>query len=240
MKTIRKVLIFSTTIALLFCVLLILIFSINKPITINSRDYIYNLFKEKFSLNKLKIPENYSKNDKNNNGISDPLDLVNSARKEVLNKTPYKSEYYIGGYPPSTEGVCTDVIWRAFKGININLKDLVDKDIRENTSLYPRVQEKPDPNIDFRRVPNLNVFFKRYAINLTTEIHAYDKENLSKWQPGDIVVILEPYEHIGIISDKRTADGVPYFIHSTTPKASEVSHLNLWNIKLTAHYRWKY
>lgn len=36
----------------------------------------------------------------------------------------------------------------------------IDADIAENTGLYPRAQGTPDPNIDFRRVPNLRVFFE--------------------------------------------------------------------------------
>lgn len=27
----------------------------------------------------------------------------------------------LGGYPPDGEGVCTDVIWRGVKGINVSL-----------------------------------------------------------------------------------------------------------------------
>ena len=34
--------------------------------------------------------------------------------------------------PPDTEGVCTDVIWRAFKNAGYSLKDMVDEDIKNN------------------------------------------------------------------------------------------------------------
>ena len=43
------------------------------------------------------------------------------------------------------------------------IKAMIDADIAQNTALYPRVQGTPDPNIDFRRVPNLNAFFARHA-----------------------------------------------------------------------------
>lgn len=188
-----------------------------------------------------KIPEEYSKEDKNKNGIPDPIDMVKAARKEVENETVYVSNYYTGGYPPDSEGVCTDVIWRAFNGMNVNLKKLIDEDIKNNTSLYPRVNGKPDPNIDFRRVPNQDVFLNRHAVSLTTEIKPWDVENLKQWQPGDIIVIIKPYEHVGIISDKRDSDGVPYLIHNSTPHAKEVKLSWITDsTPLKAHYRWKY
>lgn len=220
--------------------LLSIVYFIDTSYTIRARYFLNNLIKQGIYLKKLKVPEEYSKTDKNKNGIADPIDIVDEARKEVQKKTPYKSAYYVGGYPPDSEGVCTDVIWRAFKGIGVDLKALVDKDIKENTKLYYRVNNKPDPNIDFRRVPNLDVFFQRYAESITTELKPGDVENLKQWQPGDIVVILEPFEHIGIISDKRTKDGVPYLLHNTRPKASEMAHFNLWGCKIKGHYRWKY
>lgn len=189
---------------------------------------------------KVNVPNDFSKVDKNSNGVADPIDVVNEARKEVEKKTPYKDGYFANGYPPDTEGVCTDVIWRAFNGINVNIKGLLDSDIMKNTSQYWRVEQKPDPNIDFRRVPNLDVFLKRFATSLTKEIKPGDIENLRQWQPGDIVVILKPYQHIGIISDKRTRDGIPYIIHNTYPHAVESSHFNLWNCEISGHYRWKY
>lgn len=100
---------------------------------------------------KVVVPSDYSQADLNQNGIAEPLDMVLTARKEVEQRTPYKSAYYAGGYPPDGEGVCTDVIWRGFQGADVTIKDLIDQDIAENTDLYSRVQGKPDPNIDFRR-----------------------------------------------------------------------------------------
>lgn len=62
-----------------------------------------------------------------------------------------------------------------------NLQILVDQDIRENPQSYQ--VEHPDKNIDFRRVRNLNVYFKRHALSLTLDIY-----DLDKWQGGDIVI----------------------------------------------------
>jgi uncharacterized protein YijF (DUF1287 family) len=188
----------------------------------------------------VQVPESYSLIDSNANSIADPIDIVNSARKEVEKRTLYKSAYYDGGYPPDDEGVCTDVIWRGLKGADIMLKDFMDLDIKKHSDLYPRVNGKPDPNIDFRRVPNQDVYFKRYTQSLTTDLIPGDVKNLEQWQPGDIVVFLEKgFHHTGIVSDKRDKDGTPYFIHNFRPFAAEVK-LSSFKTPIAGHYRWKY
>lgn len=188
----------------------------------------------------IKVPEEYSRVDKNNNGTADCLDIVFAARKEAEYKTEYKDAYYLGGYPPDSEGVCTDVIWRGFKGMGVDFKALVDKDIKNNVSAYPRVNGKPDTNIDFRRVRNLDVFFKRNALSLTNELKPFDIENLKNWQPGDIVVLMKPFEHIAVVSDKRAKNGVPLVIHNTSPHAVESASLAYWAPYIYGHYRWRY
>ncbi|MEA4901073.1 MAG: DUF1287 domain-containing protein [Desulfitobacterium sp.] len=175
--------------------------------------------------------------DKDGDGLDDLRDIVAGAKAEVSRKPQYRSAYYQGGNPPETEGVCTDVVWRAFRDSGYNLKDMVDKDIRENISKYPRVEGKPDPNIDYRRVPNLQVFFSRHGLELTKEIRPGDVENLYMWQPGDIVTFGTPHEHIAIISDKRRPDGVPYLLHNAGPTASETDQLQSWPSPITGHYR---
>lgn len=194
---------------------------------------------DELPINKVEVPDESSKVDKNGNGIPDPIDIVNTARKEAEQKTTYIDAYYTGGYPPEGEGVCTDVIWRGFKGIDVSVKDLIDKDIKQHMAEYKAVNGKPDPNIDFRRVLNQDVFFKRNCINLTTEFKEDDINNLKEWQPGDIIVFIEGYEHIAIISDKRDEDGIPYVIHNSHPCASEVK-LSWFHNPIHGHYRWKY
>jgi uncharacterized protein len=185
------------------------------------------------------IPHDYVQIDRNNNGIPDPIDIVNAARKEVEQRTKYESNYYAGGYPPDYEGVCTDVIWRGLFGIGINLKELMDEDILQNTELYPRVNGQPEPNIDFRRVPNQYVFFERYTEILTTDVIPGDIENLQQWQPGDIVVWLDGFHHVAIISDRRAKDGTPYIIHNNPPFAAEIK-LKSIQTPIAGHYRWNY
>ena len=176
----------------------------------------------------------YSKTDYNENGIDDYTDIMLGARIDAQNKPTYKSAYYAGGYPPDNEGVCTDVIWRAFKNAGYSLKDMVDEDIKENTDQYPRVNGTPDPNIDFRRVPNLKVFFDRNAKSLTLDL-----SKIEEWQPGDIVTF--GTSHIGIISDKRNEDGIPYLIHNAGQKNREDNTLSICNKidPISGHYRFE-
>lgn len=198
----------------------------------------YQIPKMKYLFKKpLKVEKVYVNSDKDNDGKLDLEDIVEGARLDAKNKPTYKSAYYQGGYPPSTEGVCTDVVWRAFKNAGYNLKDMVDKDIENNLKAYPRVEEKPDPNIDFRRVPNLHVFFTRHAESLTLELKPGDAINLSKWQGGDIITFDNP-QHIAIVSDKRRKDGVPFIIHNSSPYTAEADVLDYWYPKIIGHFRY--
>lgn len=185
----------------------------------------------------VKVPRVLSNHDQDNDGIDDLEDIVLGARAEVERGPVYKSAYYRGGYPPKTEGVCTDVIWRAFKDAGYDLKKMVDRDIAANVKAYPRVGGRPDPHIDFRRVPNLTSFFSRHAQSLPIEIKPGNIENLAMWQGGDIVVFGKPYPHIGIISDKRRPDGVPLLIHNGGPRPDENDYLLSWPSPITHHFR---
>lgn len=177
-----------------------------------------------------------SKNDYDNDGVDDYTDIMLGARMDAINKPKYKSVYYAGGYPPDDEGVCSDVIWRAFKNAGYNLKDMIDLDIKNNTNDYPGLDKVPDPNIDFRRVRNLKVFFDKYATSLTL-----DPYNIAAWQPGDIVIFGTSYNHIGIISDKLNKKGIPYLIHNASQYNREEDALEAWYKKsgITGHYRYE-
>lgn len=125
-------------------------------------------------------------------------------------------------------GVCSDVVWRAFKNAGYDLKDMVDSDIKKNPDKYTNVK-KPDSNIDFRRVKNLKVFFENNALKLTT-----DKTKIKEWQPGDIVIFGNA-SHIGIISDKRDYKGYTYVLHHNTNGDFEEDYLS--HATPTGHYR---
>ncbi len=211
--------------------LIVVIFAIITVLTIASI-FLYYKYKKVYYAEEFGIERVYSNKDKNGNGIDDYTDILLGARKDAENKPTYRSVYYKGGYPPDNEGVCTDVVWRAFKNAGYPLKDMVDEDIAINVKDYPAVNGKPDPNIDFRRVRNLKVYFEKTCIKLTN-----DPTDIAEWQAGDIVVFGS--SHIGIISDKRNKDGITYLIHNASQPLREEDTLILWNNMepITGHYR---
>ena len=219
MKIIKKILL---AIVIIFIVLTLLITVL----------LIYQKNKKVYYAKDFNIETVISKTDYDNDGIDDYTDILQGAKLEVENKPTYKSAYYSGGYPPENEGVCTDVIWRALKNAGYSLKDMVDEDIKNNVDEYQRVDGKPDTNIDFRRVPNLKVYFERNQIILTTDL-----SKIAEWQPGDIVVFGS--SHIGIISDKRNKKGIPYLLHNGGQPLREEDILELYNQynPITGHYR---
>ena len=145
--------------------------------------------------------------DKDNDGIDDQTDILNNVREYIKTKPKYKSKYYGTGYPDDEYGVCTDVVANGLKGAGYDLMELVNEDINNNREKYNI--KTVDKNIDFRRAENLNIYFKNNIISLTTEL-----SKIQEWQGGDIIVFKN---HIGIISDKRNKNGVPYLIHHMSP-----------------------
>ena len=169
-----------------------------------------------------------SSTDYNKNGTNDYTDILLGARKDAENHPTYNGNYYDGGYPPDNIGVCTDVVWRAFKNAGYSLRDMVNRDIINRREAYPQIEVR-DNNIDFRRVSNLQTFFEEYAQKLTT-----DTNEIAQWQPGDIV-IFNGGKHIGIVSDKRNSKGQPYIIHNGGQPNREEDYFK--RAEVYAHYR---
>lgn len=169
-----------------------------------------------------------SSNDQDKDGIDDQTDMLEGALHYIRTRPKYKSKYYETGYPDDGYGVCTDVVANACFASGYDLMKLVQEDIAAHPDEYDL--EEPDPNIDFRRVKNLKVFFKNTAVSLTTDIY-----DIEQWQGGDIVIF---EGHIGIVSDRRNENGVPYVIHHNDP--AQVSYeqdiLEKRN-DLVAHFR---
>ena len=170
--------------------------------------YFFNIIPHKqYSNSYFNINTYISNVDKDNDGIDDQTDILNSVREYLKTKPKYKSKYYASGYPDDEYGVCTDVVAWGLKGAGYDLMELVNEDInrkRENYNI-----KTVDKNIDFRRAENLNIYFKNNSIVLTTEL-----SKIQEWQGGDIIVFKN---HIGIISDKRNKKGIPYLIHHMSP-----------------------
>lgn len=149
---------------------------------------------------------------------------------------------YPGGDLDPRSGVCTDLIVRAFREAGFDLQKLVHEDAKKNFSSYPYAiwgMTRPDPNIDHRRVPMLDAFFKRHAQTLTIGTGA---DAIEEWKAGDIVVWdlggTGKLDHIGIVSDQRLKDGNRPLVIDNFPQPGHVAIgdiLTQWTIR--AHYR---
>ena len=166
--------------------------------------------------------------------------IVEAARKQVGVTLSYEPAYVVLDYPcgdvPRESGVCTDVIIRALRdGLAKDLQKLVHEDMKGSFSAYPQNWglSRPDKNIDHRRVPNLQAFFKRRGCSLPVTKDAAD------YQPGDLVTCTVPpnLPHVMIVSDKKSGDGIPLVIHNIGRGAQEENRL--FDFPLTGHYRWK-
>ena len=170
--------------------------------------YIFNVIPHKDYANEdFNIEKYISSVDKDEDGIDDQTDILQNVREYIETKPKYKSKYYNTGYPDDEFGVCTDVVAQGLKGAGYDLMELVNEDVINHKSDYNI--EKPDKNIDFRRVKNLKVYFKNNHIALTTDL-----SKIEEWQGGDIIIFKD---HVGVISDKRNKNGVPFLIHHANP-----------------------
>ena len=155
--------------------------------------------------------------DKDGDGVDDQSDILESALEYIQTKPKYESRYYIGGSPDD--------------GYGYDLQKLVAEDIMEHKGDYDI--KVADSNIDYRRVRNLQVYFKNNTKSLSTDI-----SNIEEWQGGDIVIFKK---HIGIVSDRRDKNGVPYIIHhgSKIQRAYEQNYLKSKADEIVGHYRWE-
>lgn len=210
----------------------LIISSIILIITILLTIYILYMFNyiphKKYSNADFGIETYISLIDKDEDGIDDQTDILNNVRNYIETKPKYKSKYYATGYPNDEFGVCTDVVAFGLKDAGYDLMTLVNEDVKNNRDRYNI--EIVDKNIDFRRVNNLKIYFENNAIALTTDI-----SKIKEWQGGDIVIFTK---HIGIISDKRNKNGVPFVIHHANPyqKYYEEDILE-WRNDIVGHYR---
>lgn len=168
-----------------------------------------------------------------------PEEIVKAARSQIGVTTGYDPAYrriaYPGGDVPKQSGVCSDVVIRALRPLGIDLQKEVHEDMVHHFSKYPQKWglAKPDANIDHRRVPNLMTYFQRRGYGLATSKTADD------YKPGDIVAwdLGKGLTHIGIVSDRKTAQGIPQLIHNIGQGAIEADIL--FEYKIIGHYRLK-
>lgn len=169
---------------------------------------------------------------------SEPSRLTAAARDQVGVTLTYDPAYaklaFPGGDVPRDRGVCTDVVIRALRDAwGIDLQLAVNRDMKADFTAYPALWglTKTDRNIDHRRVPNLATLFARIGAEVPLD------EGPTPYLPGDIVTWKLPgnLDHIGIVSDRRAADGTPLVLHNIGRGAQEEDILFAY--PMTHHYR---
>jgi len=166
--------------------------------------------------------------------------LSNSAMMLTKDHVVYDPSYFVIKYPngdiPAGKGVCSDVVIRAYRNLGIDLQKEVHEDMIKNFSKYPKKWglKHPDTNIDHRRVPNLQVFFSRFGKVKTIS------DNPEDYVPGDIVTwdLPKNLTHIGIVVNKKSADGKRYMIVHNIG-AGQVVEDCLFSFKITGHYQYQ-
>jgi uncharacterized protein YijF (DUF1287 family) len=167
--------------------------------------------------------------------------LAAAAMERLRHAVTYDPGYvaiaYPGGDVPASSGVCSDEIIRIYRTVGVDLQKEVHEDILRNFSAYPIKsrwgKDRPDPNIDHRRVLNLMVFFRRKGEDLPMTSRAQD------YLPGDLVTwdLGNGAVHIGMVVDQRAPlTGRYMIVHNigAGPKMEDV----LFDWKITGHYRY--
>ena len=164
--------------------------------------------------------------------------LVAAAVAQTRSKVTYDGSYrriaYPGGDLPETIGVCTDVIIRAYRAVGVDLQVKVHEDMTRAFSSYPKMWglRRPDPNIDHRRVPNLQAFLRRAgaALPVSRDGAAYQAGDLVTW------MLAGNLPHIGIVMGQRSPTGAPLIVHNIG-RGPEIEDI-LFSHPITGHYRY--
>lgn len=164
--------------------------------------------------------------------------LVAAAISQTASRVEYDGSYRRIGYPggdvPANVGVCTDVVVRAYRSIGVDLQVKVHEDMRRAFRSYPHLwgMARPDPNIDHRRVPNLQTLFQRSGAQLAVS------RDPRVYRAGDIVTWMLPgnLPHIGIVTDRKSPAGIPLVVHNIG-RGPEVEDM-LFAYPITGHYRY--
>ncbi len=164
--------------------------------------------------------------------------LVQAAMQRTQQVVRYDPAYvklaYPGGDVPAGTGVCTDEVIRSYRELGFDLQKLVHEDMKRAFSAYPKHWglSRPDTNIDHRRVPNLQTFFKRQgAMQALTQVEA-------DYRPGDLITctVAGRLPHIAIVVPAPDGGSRPWIVHNigSGPKCED----RLFEFPLTGHYRW--
>ena len=166
--------------------------------------------------------------------------LIQAAVAQTVAPVTYDGSYrriaYPGGDVPASIGVCTDLIVRAYRAVGVDLQVRVHEDMTAAFSSYPQLWGLPraDPNIDHRRVPNLQTYFRRRGARLPISRDADD------YLPGDLVTWTLPgnLPHIGLVTDQRSPGAERWLIVHNIGRGPELEDM-LFAYPISGHYRYR-
>jgi uncharacterized protein YijF (DUF1287 family) len=175
--------------------------------------------------------------------LPDDHSFATNLAKAALDRTHHSVSYrggylpldYPNGDVPADIGVCTDEIIRTLRLLGVDLQKLVHEDMMASFSTYPQKwgASSPDRNIDHRRVPNLETFFKRQGMTLPSSADPAD------YLPADIVTYASGrhFTHIAIIVPAPDGSRVPWIIHNSGqgPQCEN----RLFDYPITGHFRFQ-
>ncbi len=171
--------------------------------------------------------------------------LIAAARRQIGVTTGYDPAYrklaYPGGDLPRETGVCADVIVRGARdAFGLDLQRLVHEDMTAAFSAYPKKWglPHPDANIDHRRVPNLETYWRRSGAEVWRgRSILWGSGFPGPLQPGDILTWRLPGggSHVGLVSQTGLLTRV---IHNIGGGAQEVPLLELAAFSPYGLYRW--
>ncbi len=168
-------------------------------------------------------------------GFSDRLSdaALELIKQEVTYDPAYFSINYPNGDIPADKGVCTDVIIRSYRLLDIDLQKEVHEDMLSNFDEYPNIWglTETDKNIDHRRVPNLMIFFSRHG-----KVKPISKQP-DDYSPGDIVCwdLGNGTTHIGIVVNKKSNDGERFLIVHNIGGGQVIADC-LFDFQIIGHY----
>ncbi|MGD2131500.1 MAG: DUF1287 domain-containing protein [Maricaulaceae bacterium] len=168
--------------------------------------------------------------------FADRLALAAEARTRrfVRYDPAYRRLDYPMGDVPDDRGVCIDVVIRAYRAVGVDLQVEIHEDMSAAFAAYPEIWglSRPDPNIDHRRVPNLETFLARAGAELPASADPAD------YRPGDVVTyrIENGLPHAAIVSSRTSADGRPLIVHNIGAGTRIEDRLFDWPVHRL--YRW--
>ncbi len=172
--------------------------------------------------------------------VATPDRLSYAALERLRHRVVYDGRYIPIGYPngdvPANTGVCTDTVIRSYRKLGVDLQRLVYEDMSNNFYSYPNLAKwglnKPDPNIDHRRVHNLKAFFTRHGGRVPVTGNAAD------YRPGDLVTwsLGGDQEHIGIVVNRKSSAGRPLIVHNIG-EGERIEDV-LFAMPISGHYRY--